>query len=260
MELCWTTETVGGVTLVRVRLWNKRAVKRRVRLRNQLDGPVLPPRRQREPEAGWDREGLTAVVPPGSAVACGYACPAPSEEPPVELTAVGSPDEMASCGPREEMAATAEPVNSVIRELGDARPPRAVLGEEPPSGGGESRESGPSRQERGEAESALEPHSRSRTGTERADSPAERDRSPDFGQRLVPYRRRIETVEVLNLASVTEATAILDTNGSVPGVERLGEQLDDDAATLRALAVEAATLAARAEAATPPLDALRRLS
>lgn len=260
MELDWTTETVDGVTLVWVRVGNERAVDRRVRLRNRLDGPVLPPRRQREPEAGWDVEGLTAVVPAGSTVARGYACPAPSEEPPVEMAAVGPPEDNTSAGPPEEMARAEEAVDDVIRELGEARPPRAVLGEETPFGRDEAQAIEPSRQESGEAEEAREPRSRSRRGTEQAGSPPEAALPADFEEVLTPYRRRIETVEALSLASVTEATALLDTTGGVVGVERLGEQLDDDAAALRALAVEAAALAARAEAATPPVGALRRLS
>lgn len=251
MELDWTTESVGGVTLVRVRLGNERAVDRRVRLRNRLDGPVLPPRRQREPETGWDREGLTAVVPAEGTVARGYACPAPSEEPPVEITAVGLP---------EEMARTVDGVEGVIRDLGDPRPPRAVLGEGSAFGGRESGESDPGRQDGSKEESARERGPRPATGTEQAEPLPEAGLPPEFEELLAPYRRRIETVEALGLASVTEATAVLDTNGGVAGVERMGEQLDVDAAALRTLAVEVVALAARAQAATPPVDALRRLS
>lgn len=260
MELDWTTETVGGVTLVRVRLDNERAVDRRVRLRNRLDGPVLPPRRQREPEAGWDRAGVSAVVPAGSTVARGYACPASSEEPPVELTAVGPPEEVTAVGAPAETAGTEEAVDGVIRELGDARPPRAVLGEDTRFGWRESLECDPPRQDGGEPGSAAERDSRPTRGTEHVGTPPEANLTAALEDLLIPYRRRIETVEVLSVASVTESTALLDTNGGLAGVERMGTELDDDAAALRALAAEVAALAARAEAATPPVDALRRLS
>lgn len=245
MELDWTTATVDGVTLVRVRLGNRRTVDRRVRLRNRLDGPVLPPRRQRAPEAGWDADGVSVVVPAESSVARGYACPAPDDEPPVEIAGVG---------PVEETEDADEPVREAIRSLGDARPPRAVLGEEavvahPNQPGSKAANGGDS----GQSTAA----DRERDRTEVYKLPA---LPPDLDAALAPYRTRIRTVEALNLASVTEATRILDTTGGVAGVERTGEQLDTDAATLRALAAEATALAARAEAATLPLDALRRLS
>lgn len=250
MELDWETESVGGITLVSVRLTNERAVDRRVRLRNRLDGPVLPPRRQREPEAGWDRDGLTVIVPSERTVARGYACPAPNREPPVEIAAVSAP---------AEMTGTGEVVKDVIRDLGDARPPRAVLGEDPVFGGREPRKRDQSRQNSGQPGSVKDRGSGPIEGTDQAESAPKAALPPDFEDGLAPCRRRIETVEALGLASVSEATTLLDTNGGVVGVERLGKQLDDDAAALRTLAIEATALAVRARTATPPVDALRRL-
>jgi hypothetical protein len=237
MELDWTTEQAGDVTLVRVHLRNERPTDRRVRLRNRLDGPVLPPRRQREPEAGWDRDGVTAVVPAGSATALGYACPAPPAEPPVTAADVGDPDGSETGTPSEQ------PVDEALRRLGDARPPRAVVGGED---GASDRETSKS----------------CRSGDEPPVSccPSRADHPPGVVDVLAPFEERVETVEALGLASVPEAAALLEANGGVAGIERMGEQLLDDAAALRALAVEATALAARAEAATPPTEALRRLS
>lgn len=252
MELDWTTETVGGVTLVRVRLGNRRTVDRRVRLRNRLDGPVLPPRRQREPEAGWDRDGITAVVPAETSVAHGYACPAPDDAPPVEIAEVGSPAE--ADGDREET------VSEAIRRLGDPKPPRAVLGEEPAVTGPKQPEHPNGRNEGNESDSESGTSTAVDSESEQPEVTQQSDLPPDVDTALEPYRTRIRTVETLGLASVAEATGLIETADGVAGVERTGEQLDADAATLRALAAEATALAARAEAATPPLDALRRLS
>lgn len=305
MELDWTAETVGGVTLVSLRLQSDRTVDRRVRLRNRLDGPVLPPRRQREPESGWDREGFTTIVPAGGAVAGGYACPAPADEPPVMVAEVGRPD----CTADGSGTVDDEPVADVIRRLGDARPPRAVVGDESaptdadgedivvadepaPSGtdraaertsrveegvGEETRDENDSAAETVTIEFAPSEASDGDDPSSEGDDPGSDGAQPDcrhdrphsvprtelpagLQTALAPYRGRVETVEALGLASVTEATALLEAKGGIDEVERVGHRLDADAAALRALAVEATALAARAEAATAPVDALRRLS
>lgn len=287
MELDWRAETVGGVTLVSLWLENERTVDRRVRIRNRLDGPVLPPRRQREPEPGWDREGLTVVVPARSTVACGYACPTPETESPVAVAEVGPPDRSVSGG---ERADDGESVEGVIRRLGDPRPPQAVVGgkgESQADAGDEEEQTATPEEElpgepTGDGEGSEdetvtielappdeEPTESDEAGSNRvtldsdyspSGSPQRTELPSSLVTALVPYRRRVETVEALGLASVTEATALLETTDGIGGVERAGHQLDADAAALRTLAVEATALAARAEAATAPLDALRRLS
>jgi hypothetical protein len=274
MELDWTAESVGGVTLVSFRLENERTVDRRVRLRNRLDGPVLPPRRQREPEAGWDSEGLTAVVPAGSTGAYGYACPAPQDEPPVAIAQIGPPDDPVAGGERTD---NGDRVADVIRRLGDARPPRAAVGARTTSDGEKAETTtGEDEHEGGNETVALEiaapdeaPPEDGECGVEQRPwkndlgrtDPAARPQLPsNLVTTLAPYRRRVETVEALGLASVTEATALLEANGGLDGIEGVGNRLDADAAALRALAVEATALAARAEAATAPVGALRRLS
>jgi hypothetical protein len=241
MELHWTTEPVGPVTLVRVRLRNERTVDRRVRLQNLFDGPVLPPRRNGEPEAGWDRDGVTTVVPAGESVALGYACPAPAADPPVETASVGPVE---TTGPDEASASDA------IRRLGDARPPRAVLGAEGETAGtaghnARQPDGDPAQQSARDAADAEPPQ---------RGLPAEAD------ELLEPYRQRVRTVEALSLASVSEAAPLLDATGGLAGVEETGTRLAGDAAELRALAAAATALAARAEAAAPPTESLRRLS
>lgn len=236
MDLDWTQESAAGVTLVRAHLRNERATDREVRLRNRLDGPVLPPRRHGTPEAGWSREGVTTVVPAEDTVALGYACPAPQAEPPVVVDGVGPATE----GTNDSTA------DAAVRELDDHRPPRAVL-----DGGKTERP--------GETDRTV-PDSDGHGRSERSD-PQDRDPLPDGTDPLLDgYRTRVRTAEALNAAGVVEATATLDANDGLAGVESLGEDLAADARELRALARVAEALADRAAATAPPTEALRRLS
>lgn len=241
MDLDWTQESAAGVALVRARLRNERATDRRVRLRNRLDGPVLPPRRQGTPEAGWDRDGVTAVVPGGDTVAVGYACPAPTGKPPVAIDEVGPADEA------EDDATPA----AAVRDLGTHRPPRAVLRDGAGAGSNGSTRVAPHCPKRGDAPGAPEERQTSRPSAQLPD---------DAGSLFDRYRTRIRTVEALNAAGVVEATALLDANGGIEGVASLAGRLDADARELRTLARVADALADRAAATALPTDALRRLS
>ncbi|MFW5935376.1 MAG: hypothetical protein ACOCQL_05955 [Halolamina sp.] len=244
MELDWSQEAAGPVTLVHARLRNERATDRRVRLRNRLDGPVLPPRRHGVPEAGWDREGTTAVVPAGERVAVGYACPAPAADPPVVVVEVTATE-----GDAEE-----ESPETAVRELGDHRPPRAVLGSS-------RSEPAPDDAELTEEAGTCEAASDVLANSEPATGDPAIDTSPEeLATRLDRSRSRIRTAEALTAAGVTEATALLAANGGVRGIESLAADLDADARELRALARTANALADRAAAAAPPSEALRRLS
>ncbi|MFD1526834.1 DUF7857 domain-containing protein, partial [Halolamina salina] len=188
MDLDWTQESVAGVTLVRVHLRNERATDRRVRLRSRLDGPVLPPRRHGTPAAGWDRDGVTTVVPADGTAALGYASPAPTATPPVILDDVG---------PVEDKPGDSTP-EAAVRELGDHRPPRAVLGEESENRGNgtdwdQSLLDLPTHMIEGERDTT---DGRS----------ARRASLPDEAEALLsPYRTRIRTAEALNAAGVVEA-------------------------------------------------------
>ncbi|MBP1987976.1 DUF7857 domain-containing protein [Halolamina salifodinae] len=227
MDLDWTQQSAAGVSLVAARLRNRRATDRRVRLENRLDGPVFPPRRNGVPEAGWDRGGVTTVVPAGGTVALGYACPAPESTPPVAVEAVE---------PAADRGGETDPATAV-RKLGDHRPPRDVL--DRCCDGTESDES---------------------VVAETSTRPRKTTSSTDTHEPLTDYRTRIETAEALGAVGVEGATDLLATNDGLVGVEVLAESLEADATRLRALAAAAETLADRAEAATPPTQSLRRLS
>ncbi|POG56798.1 DUF7857 domain-containing protein [Haloferax marisrubri] len=130
-----------GVALVSVRVDNDAPVARRVRLRNRLDGPVLPPRRAGVPEPGWDDDGFEGVVPAGSTVALGYAVPL---SPPTVGDAATDREDSTDCdgvaddfdarperavdidvlGRAHEAAQSANSTpDDAVRSLGSARPP-----------------------------------------------------------------------------------------------------------------------------------------
>ncbi|NHX37147.1 MULTISPECIES: DUF7857 domain-containing protein [Halolamina] len=241
MELNWTQEAAGPVTLVHARLRNERATDRRVRLRNRLDGPVLPPRRHGVPEAGWDREGTTAVVPAGESVALGYACPAPEADPPVVVDDVTAADAPASDDTPE----------TAVRELGDHRPPRAVLGGE---------RADPAIDADDDESRSEPPDGDPPTGDLVTETPEATSLPDGVAARLDRPRTRIRTAEALTAVGVVEATTLVDANGGLRGVESLAAELDTDARELRALARTARALADRAAAAAPPVEDLRRLS
>lgn len=232
MELDTDTEPFAEGTLVTVWVRNERATDRRVRLTNRLDGPVLPPRRNKQPEPGWDREGVTIVVPAGEQVALGYACPAEPASPPVSVAWVEAAEEPVR-----------DPVADAMRRLGDHRPPRDALADGERAA---NHDALPNQPEPGGA-SSVEPARSSPLPSEAA-------------ALLGPARRRIETVEALGAVGVPAAADLLEVSGGLAGVEATRATLDDDAVALRALAAEAKSLAARAEAATPPTETLRRLS
>lgn len=109
------------MTFVTATLHNPASVTRHARVKNRLDGPVLPPLEQGIPEQGWDEDGVTVTVPAETTVGIGYACRAPPDPSAssVELDATGR-------GTAPEDA----PERRARRSLETFRPPReAVQGE-----------------------------------------------------------------------------------------------------------------------------------
>ena len=237
-----TTATAGGV-LVAVTLRNDTAVAVRVRVENGLDGPVLPPRREGVPAAGWDEDGFTGTVPANSQVGIGYACPTadgdaaevtPSDPgpnsdpdpgvPPVSLDVLGPAD---ADEPRES-----DHVDDAVRALGRATPPADAVPASPTVGPGV------------------------RVADRRARHPGER---PDSNSSGVPdpvtawldaVETRIERADRLTDAPADEAAAVLEGCG-VDGVADLPDDLDGDIAALRAVGDRLEHLLGRATAAEP---------
>lgn len=275
MKLSWSIDREGGVSLVRCRLHNDEAVRRRVRVRSRLDGPVFPPRRGGVPEAGWDADGVTVRLAADERRALGFASPASPSEPPVEMHAVDA-TESGEDG-SEPSAATA------VRDLGAYRPPRDAVvtptrdADGRVGGTGRNVSSDPSPDRRTDADDPPE----SETGTESEErdpetaepSPTESDPHLAVNESgstsaapakiddwLDAVERRIERGERLVDADVATATEVVVAAGGVEALTDLDVRLDDDAARLRRLGERASSLAARAERADVPTEALRRLS
>lgn len=127
MELECSMQVEGQITLVSLVVTNHHDEAARFRLENRLDGPVWPPRRGGQPEAGWDGAGYEGVLEPGEERVLGYATPADPRSPPTELARV------------EPVAHTGQPPGSseVLRRFADSRPPRSVLSPTPSISRGE---------------------------------------------------------------------------------------------------------------------------
>ncbi|SEK92548.1 DUF7857 domain-containing protein [Haloferax larsenii] len=128
MDFDVDVSVADAVALVTVRFDNTTPVDQRVRLRNRLDGPVLPPRRSGVPEDGWDKTGFEGVVPADSTLAVGYACAVDgteangsslTPEDAVSVDVLGRDDS-------EAIPQQASPEDA-IRELGPCRPPADVV-------------------------------------------------------------------------------------------------------------------------------------
>jgi hypothetical protein len=129
MDCTTSTVEIDGATLVTVVLQNPHDRPVRVRVENDLAGPVWPPRKRGRPEPGWDEEGYEGVLDPGERTALGYAVPTTGESPAAHV-------------------ATAEPATGstadrneapVAAQFRDPRPPRGVLSPVTPPKRGVSR-------------------------------------------------------------------------------------------------------------------------
>jgi len=273
-----------GVALVSVRVDNDAPVDRRVRLRNRLDGPVLPPRRAGVPEPGWDDEGFEGVVPAGSTVALGYAVPLspPGDRDAEAVDADSLPEhavDVETLGRADESDEAADSTpEGAIRSLGSARPPADAVpvSADPQSMVATSETPEPAPETAGDERPEPLPRPDSDAAGDERSTPSEqptdadvsaavetrepRDREtqrPSEPASLAAVERRIDLAERLDGASVADAAAAL--SETERGVEAL-ESLDADRERLRRLAARATALADRAADADPDVDALRRLA
>ncbi|WP_135303429.1 DUF7857 domain-containing protein [Haloarcula amylovorans] len=225
-----TTTRHDGVTLVTAQL-REIAEPTRVQVRNRLDGPVWPPRRQGTPEAGWTDSGFEAVVGPGSH-ALGYATPAPPADPAAELLdATAAPDAV----PIDDRTETAA---DVVRELGDPSPPADAV-----------------------------PVDVATNETSEPQSPASIRAEPSVrlpgavDSWLAEIARRVEHAEALATAeTLQEATTAVGDAGGLSEVRTLADSAELDERHLRTVAQRAETLADRRAAASVPVETLARLA
>ncbi|WP_276273460.1 hypothetical protein [Haloarcula litorea] len=229
------TSRHDGVTLVTVRL---RDVDRptRVTVRNRLDGPVWPPRREGRPATGWTDEGFEGVVE--SERALGYATPAPAETPAATLadaTPVAAEGGVADYG-RDAMSTDPD---AVVRSLGDPSPPRDAVPRSGRDGGTDGGTSG-------------------RDAPETHDAPPADVPAP-VAEWLATMADRADRAEALVAAeTLAAATDAVDAAGGLAGVRDLATGTDER--LLRAVARRAETLADRRAAASVPVETLERLA
>jgi hypothetical protein len=278
LDVDWTLDERDGVSLVQIRVENRTETRRRIRVSNQMDGDLLPPRREGVPEAGWDEEGYSGTLAPDASLALGYACLGDPVRPPVEVTDEGRADG-ASDG-------TDPAADAVVREFGSAAPPASAVpidaadvshaADDPTA---ESRFETVADDPSHETASDVDPDDAAadardgdpvgrRDGPDADSRPAAAGQSEtpgltsdrDVGDWLADVERRVERCERLTDATVPEAVDVLVEVGGVDGAETLSERVSDDASALRALADRASRLADRAEETDVPVAALRRLA
>lgn len=257
-----SARATDGVTLVTVSLAGD-GIPRRVRVEQRLDGPVWPPRRAGQPEPGWDETGYEGVVPADERLTLGYATPAlPAPEPvSVEELSVA----------RDDSAPTAdEDPRRLLQRLGNPSPPRGAV-PLPPA----QTESAPV-----DAVADETPLHQSqpadRVATDSAD-PSGAHQQAVATEGLLPgddggvsdpvtawlsrIEHRLETLERLDeIDSVPEATTAVGSIGGLTGCERAITASRADRRRLLVLADRVERLAARIDAAEPPLSTLERLA
>lgn len=218
VSLTCATTTAGAATLVTLSLSS--AEPTHVRVENCLDGPVWPPREQGVPAAGWDDEGFAGVVDGHRAL--GYACPADPADPPVRLVEERPPTD------EEEPTA-----RGLIRELGDASPPRDAVGPTIDTAPTDPQDS----------------------STETADPP------PAVTVWLDEVERRLARADRLaGATSVAEAADAVDAVGVPDEIRTLRDRLAADREALVAVAERCESLADDAETAELPVETLARLA
>lgn len=259
----WHVSRAADATLVTVHVTNTLSVPRAVRLRNRLDGPVLPPRRRGTAEVGWDDDGLTRRVPGEGRVSVGYACRAPPETPPVD-----------ACDDPADGTADDAPLDKALRSLGDHAPPRSVVSSDP-SGG--TRDAAASGDPAPSPDAVSESRDASRAtddendpgpdvpGDEEFASGGDDDTgplsdAPGSSPEAVPetvaawfraVEARLVTADRL-AGDVEDATPVVASLGGRTGVAVLAETLDADATALAHVATRAEELADRVDAADVP--------
>ncbi|WP_340098588.1 hypothetical protein [Salinibaculum salinum] len=221
VSLTCDTTAAGAATLVSLTLSSAEPIH--VRVENCLDGPVWPPRKQGVPAAGWDEEGFSGVV--DGRLALGYACPADPADQPAHIVEERPP------------ADEAEPTaRSLVRELGDASPPRDAVGPTV------------------DAIDAVGPDPRERNaGT---DSPP-----PAVSAWLEEVEQRLAHADRLDGAtSVSEAADAVDAVGGPDEVRTLRDRLATDREALVAVAERCESIADSAETVEIPVETLAHLA
>jgi len=247
-------ERVDGVTLVTATIGDI-AEPTRITVRNRLDGPLWPPRRQGVPEAGWSEDGFEGVVGPGTH-ALGYATPASPSDQPAELVGVAPAPEDA---PADEQLDSAD---AVLRELGDPSPPADAVPTIEPAQVADSENSRSETPAVDQRPESGRPPVQPRAGSGGGSSQRSNQQLPGaVSQWLDTVARRVDRAEQLAGAdSLSAATAAVRAADGLTGVRTVAARGDTDEQMLRALARRAERLADRRAAATVPTETLSGLA
>lgn len=226
-----TVTVIGGVALVSVTMDNDTAAALRVRVENDLDGPVLPPRQDGVPVAGWDTDRFIGVIPADGRLGVGYACPVAAstaatvrtDDNPVSVEILGPADgETGDPTPPDPVAAT-------VRSLGRAAPPADAI---------------PTKTE------PMVSAPRGRRSTQSESDATSRIPHPVSGW-LDAVERQIELAERLTDASADEAAAAIEDCSGVGDAATLPTELDGHTDALHSIGERINDLASRAAAADP---------
>lgn len=240
MNLTAAVDERNGVTLVELEVENPTRTPRRVRIRNELSGTLLPPRRHGCVVDGFDEDGVTIAIAAGARRAVGYACRAGAESPPATL--VGS--EPCESEELEERSA-----DDIVAALGDPRPPRDAVTPEirPP----ESRTTVDNRKRAGgeQTEAASDDTNPSETPRSAEDGVP---RGPKTGERRAPDTTDLRSPECGNQTEAQPSSP--QCRNAPPAVDawltRAADRIESgdpvDAASLRTVARRADRLAGRA--------------
>ncbi|WP_332897380.1 DUF7857 domain-containing protein [Haladaptatus sp. CMSO5] len=242
VELEWTLREQEGVCLVELRVANPTKTAVRVRIANELPAPLWPPRSAGLPVSGWDDGGWEGLIAAGTAVALGYAAPAPSVEPPATVVL------------EERTESTAETAydspSAVVQALGDATPPRDAVPVEGATDPTEQRQ-------------PNEPHA------SEAPSPPERagqqsppvSLPPAVSEWLSAVERDVARAERLTaVETVPDATAAVASVGGLDEVRQLAETTAETKRVLHSLSKATAALETRLDETTIPVETLVALA
>ena len=227
-----TVTVVRGVALVSVTLDNDTAAALRVRVENDIDGPVLPPRQDGVPASGWDSDRFTGVIPPDGRLSVGYACPV-AEPSAATVQTDDGPVSVETLGPAEEETGDPEPpdsIDAIVRSLGRAAPPADAI----PAG----------------THPMISVPYAGRSTQSDLDATSVTAPQPASGW-LDAVERQIEFAERLTDASADEAAAAVEDCGGIDDAATLPTELDGHIEALRSIGERADDLASRAAAADP---------
>ncbi|MFW6434890.1 MAG: hypothetical protein ACOCY1_00770, partial [Halovenus sp.] len=231
----WHHTRTGGVTLVELLVTTDHAA--RIRIESELT-PVWPPRRQGVPAAGWEGDSFETTVAAGGRLVVGYASPAEPEGQPATVESQPTDD----AGSESDV----DP-RTLLRALGEAKPPRDLVFE-----------SEPSASQAGESPASTTDEQRSAPSSEQAAGDESiRALESWFGA----VEKRLTTAQRLaSIDSVEQATAELDAVGGIDGVRQLQAQLAADRERLARLSDRQRQLSDRLETVDIPAGVLERVA